>query len=223
MIDWQPVVPLRRKGLPPFGVRRSRGGRRSGAAFVFVEMPVLVLIALAVTFVLKTFVAQAFVIPSESMTPTLNVGDRVVVSRVAYHLHEPRRGDVVVFPNPQETVRDTSALPVKLFHEVLEGIGIRKPSEQELIKRVIGLPGEVVEARGGRVFVDGRPLVEPYLPEGTFTTDFNGVTVPEGFVWVMGDNRPNSKDSRTFGPVEQSTIVGRALFRVWPPGRVAFL
>ena len=223
MIEWQPVVPLRRKGLPPFGVRRARAGRRSGVAFVLVELPVLVLVALAVTFVLKSFVAQAFVIPSESMYPTLKVGDRVVVSRLAYHLHEPRRGDVVVFPNPQETVRDDSALPLRLLHEVLEGIGVRHPSEQELIKRVIGLPGEVVEARGGRVFIDGRPLVEPYLPEGTFTSDFNGVTIPEGFVWVMGDNRGDSKDSRSFGPVERSKIVGRALFRVWPPGRVAFL
>src|SRR5687767_4289236 len=106
MIDWQPVVPLpKRQGLPRFGAARATGSGRSRntAAFTLVELPLLVVIALVVTFLLKTFLAQAFVIPSESMYPTLKVGDRVVVSRVAYRLHDPRRGDVVVFPNPTVT------------------------------------------------------------------------------------------------------------------------
>ena len=220
--DWEPVVPLRRRGLTPFGGKGERT-RRSGAAFVLLEVPVLVVIALAVTFVLKTFVAQAFVIPSESMYPTLKIGDRVVVSRVAYHVHDPRRGDVIVFPNPEVHARDESILPIRVVHEVLQGIGIRQPPDQELIKRVIGLPGETVEGRAGRVLIDGRTLAEPYLPRGIVTGDFPPTTVPPGRVFVMGDNRGDSKDSRLIGTIAESTIVGRAMFKVWPPGRVAFL
>jgi signal peptidase I len=180
-------------------------------------------LALAVTFVVKAFVAQAFVIPSASMEPQLDVGDRVVVSRLAYRLHDPRRGDIVVFPNPEAHAPDRSVLPVRWLHDVLEAVGARKPSEQELIKRVVGLPGESVEGRGGHLYVDGQRLIEPYLPASVTTSDFGPVEVPAGRLFVMGDNRGDSKDSRAFGPIRSSTIVGRALFRVWPPGREAFV
>ena len=100
---------------------------------------------------------------------------------------------------------------------------IGAPSTDEFVKRVIGLPGEVVEGRDGAVYVNGRRLVEPYLRSGVATQAFGPTTVPPGHVWVMGDNRSNSADSRVFGPVQESSIVGRAVVRVWPVPHAAFL
>lgn len=173
---------------------------------------------------MKAFLAQAFYIPSGSMEPQLRQRDRVVVSRTSYRLHEPRRGDIVVFPSPAVPAED-EAFVEGLLHDVLESVALRDPGDRELIKRVIGLPGETVEARGGVVLVDGRRLVEPYLTDEVVTGDFGPVVVPADHVFVMGDNRPNSHDSRfaDIGPIEIDTIVGRAIARVWPPGRTAFL
>jgi signal peptidase I len=172
--------------------------------------------------VLRTFVAQAFSIPSESMIPTLEVGDRVVVSRLAYSLHDPHRGDIVVFDAPGEEDDDPGVV-TRAFQVVLESVGLRQASTEEYIKRVVGVPGDVVEARGGLVVVNGRYLIEPYLPFGTVTADFPPTPVPEGEVFVMGDNRQNSRDSRVFGPIPVDSVVGRAVVRIWPPGRTAFL
>jgi signal peptidase I len=112
---------------------------------------------------------------------------------------------------------------VRGLRGTLEAVGLRQPSTSEFIKRIIALPGERVEGRDGAVFVDGLRLVEPYLPTTTRTSDFAAVTVPEDAVWVMGDNRTGSADSRSFGAVEVDTVVGRAVWRVWPPPRIAFL
>lgn len=175
---------------------------------------------------LRGFVAQAFRIPSASMDPQLAVGDRVVVSRLAYDLHEPRRGDVVVFDCPLGAgcaPEESGSFATRAVDTVLEALLLRQPGVEEFIKRVVALPGETVEGREGRVWIDGKPLVEPYLGEGVVTSDFGPVTVGEDKVWVMGDNRPNSTDSRVFGQVDVETIVGRAFIRVWPPTRWAFL
>jgi signal peptidase I len=191
-----------------------------------VETIVLAVTAIVIAVLLRAFVAQAFRIPSASMDPQLQVGDRVVVSRLAYDLHEPRRGDIVVFDCPPlagcADERD-GGIVSRSVDTVLEALLLRQPGVEEFIKRVIALPGETVEGRDGRVWIDGRPLVEPYLPEGTVTNDFAPVEVGEGRVWVMGDNRANSSDSRVFGEVDVDEIVGRAFVRVWPPGRTAFL
>jgi signal peptidase I len=188
------------------------------------ELPILVAVALVVAFLLKTFVAQAFYIPSGSMEPQLHVGDRVVVSKLSYRLHDPRRGDIVVFPAPDEPKpTDDDVLPVRLVKDLLEGIGIAQPDETELIKRVIGLPGETVEGHDGHVFINGLQLVEPYLPANISTSDFPAVKITDGHVWVMGDNRPGSADSRKFGLVDESTIVGRAILKAGPPGDASFL
>lgn len=184
----------------------------------------LVATAVVIAFVVKTFVAQAFYIPSGSMLPQLEVGDRVVVSKLAYRLHEPNRGDIVVFDSPSNGgTGSSSPLPVRVARGLLQSVGLAAPSTEEYIKRVIALPGEQVEGRDGRVYVDGRELVEPYLPQGPTTRDFDAVTLGEGQLWVMGDNRDNSSDSRTFGPIEMSTVVGRAFARVWPIPHLAFL
>jgi signal peptidase I len=191
-----------------------------------VETVLLVGLAVIIAIVLRAFVAQAFRIPSASMEPQLLVGDRVVVSRMSYRVHDPRRGDVIVFDCPPAAGCPDDkhdALPIRAAKALGEALLIRQPDTEEFIKRVIGLPGDVVEGHDGYVFVNGSVLLEPYLPKGTITSDFGPVTVSKGKLWVMGDNRGNSADSRVFGQIEQSTIVGRAILRVWPPNRVAFL
>jgi signal peptidase I len=191
-----------------------------------VESALLLVTAVVLAVVLRATVAEAFRIPSGSMEPQLDVGDRVVVSRLAYRLHDPRRGDVVVFDCPPAAGCEPApheALPLKALHTVLEAVLLREPQPEEYIKRVIGVPGETVEGRDGAVYVNGRRLVEPYLPTGTVTSDFGPERIEPGHLWVMGDNRGNSSDSRVFGQVDEDTVVGRALFRVWPPWRTAFL
>jgi signal peptidase I len=161
------------------------------------------------------------------MEPQLAVGDRVFVSRIAYRLHDPRRGDIIVFDAPPDAagVEGGGGGGIGGFiGEVLQGVGLQRPDETELIKRVIGLEGEVLEARGGRVLVNGRELQEPYLPPDVATADFGPVTVLPDHVFVLGDNRANSLDSRfALGQVPVDRIVGRAVARVWPPTRWANL
>ena len=188
------------------------------------ELPLLLGVAFVIAFLVKTFVAQAFFIPSESMVHTLEVGDRVLVSRMSYKMHDPRRGDVVVFTSPFETEGsgDERSMPSRVIHTVLESVGLRQPSTEDFIKRVIALPGETVEGKNGKIFINGRQLVEPYLAEDP-VGDFPAKTIPDGQVWVMGDNRNRSSDSRVFGPIKESKIVGRAILRIWPVNRLGFL
>jgi len=191
-----------------------------------VEAVLLAGLAVLIAFMLKTLVAQAFFIPSGSMRSQLVEGDRVLVSKISYVLHEPRRGDIVVFDSPAEEDTGGGALPVRFIRGIFEAMGLARPAEEEFIKRVIALPGETVDIRDGRVFVDGRELVEPYLDEGTVTTPSGvplPVTVPDDHLWVMGDSRANSSDSRAFGPIDEESIVGRAILVVWPPGRAKFI
>jgi len=198
--------------------------RLSASGRLLREAVVLIGTAMVIAFVIKTFVAQAFFIPSGSMIPQLAVGDRVVVSKLAYRLHDPRRGDVVVFDAPnQAEPTDSPPFPKRIVQSVLESVGLSTPSTEEYIKRVIALPGEQVEGRDGRVYVDGRELVEPYLPQGPTTRDFPPVMLGDDQLWVMGDNRENSSDSRVFGPIQESTIVGRAFVKVWPLQDGAFM
>lgn len=188
----------------PAHLRETRSGRLRSA----VEWVTVVLGALVVALVVKTFLIQAFYIPSGSMEPTLEKGDRVLVNKLSYDLHDVNRGDVIVFELPDDEVG-------------VDGI-------KDLIKRVIGLPGDVIETRDGIVYINDRPLEEPYLAPGTLTGDAtNGQnppiarqTVPEGHVYVLGDNRANSADSRfpERGPIPIESIVGRAFVLVWPLG-----
>jgi signal peptidase I len=162
------------------------------------------------------------------MEQTLKVGDRVLVNKLSYHLHGVHRGDVVVFKRPPN-------------HPEIDA--------KDLIKRVIGLPGERVTIKDNQVFIDGRPLSEPYVkhltstdqiepslprPPGCTFPDFTGIdeppglptdtiVVPQGDVFVMGDNRTDSSDSRCFGPIPKKLIVGRAFLRMWPPSRIGLL
>jgi signal peptidase I len=172
---------------------------------------------------IKTFVAQAFYIPSGSMLPQLQVDDRIVVSKLSYRLHDPRRGDIVVFDSPTPAPPDTATFVEKVVRGLGQAIGIGAPSTHEFVKRVLALPGESVEGRLGHVYVNGRLVVEPYLPPNVTTSDFAPVNVPAGHLWVMGDNRGNSADSRVFGPIREDKVVGRAVVRVWPVPDGSFL
>ena len=191
------------------------------------EVPLLLVSAAVLAFLLKTLVAQAFYIPSGSMLPQLQINDRVVVSKISYRLHPPRRGDIVVFDCPEKACtgrNDSGPGGLRgLLRKVAEGVGVVQPSTEEFIKRVVGLPGETVEGRDGAVHIDGRRLREPYLAPGAVTADFPPVPVPEGHLFVMGDNRANSSDSRVFGPIPKSLVVGRTIARVWPLPSASFL
>lgn len=184
----------------------------------------LVVLAIVVAVVVRTFVLQAYYIPSASMVPQLRVNDRVVVSRLAYDLHRPHRGDVVVFAAPpgEAPLPPHRNLPSRLVHDVGSGLGL-STDQTVLIKRVIGLPGETVQGQGGRIYINGRLLIEPYLPKTTKTSTFGPDRIPAGTVWVMGDNRGDSADSRVFGAIPERTLVGRAVWRIWPPQRASFL
>ena len=202
------------------------------------EMVIVVVTAMVLSLLVKTFLVQAFFVPSGSMEPTLHgctgcVGDRVLVDKVTPRFSGIHRGDVVVFRDsegwlaPQPSPTD---LPGRL-HEALAFIGLAaSDSESDLVKRVIGVGGDTVEGRGGTVYVNGTALVEPYVLPGNSpsSTDFR-VTVPAGKLWVMGDHRDGSADSRAHrqGPghgfVSAGDVVGRAFVIVWPLGREATL
>lgn len=183
------------------------------------------MLAVAVAVLVRAFVAQAYWIPSSSMVPQLNINDRVVVSRLAYDLHSVHRGDIVVFKSPPG-IEPAPSQPSDPLARLIRDAGVALGFAQDqtvLIKRVIGLPGDRISASGGHVYIDGERLIEPYLPEGTTTSSFGPVTVPPGHVWVMGDNRGDSLDSRVFGPIPVDHIVGRAVWKVWPPWAASFL
>lgn len=178
-----------------------------------------------VAVLVRGFVAQAYWIPSASMVPQLRINDRVVVSRLAYHLHDVHRGDIVVFKSPPgvEKAPQVPSNPVaRAFHDAGVALGFAQ-DQTVLIKRVIGLPGDRIAARGGHVYVDGQRLVEPYLSADVATSSFGPLVVPPGHIWVMGDNRGDSLDSRVFGPIPEKNVVGRAVWKVWPPWRPSFL
>jgi len=161
-----------------------------------VEWIVIVAAALVAALLIKTFLIQAFFIPSESMEPTLQVRDRVLVNKLSYHLHAIHRGDIVVFKRPPGETGDAAV--------------------KDLIKRVIGLPGDTVsQTQDGRVEINGKALNEPYT-HGKLTIGLTTQKIPANKIFVMGDNRTNSKDSRVFGPISKSLVVGRAFIRVWP-------
>lgn len=165
---------------------------RKGAAREWLET---VIIALAVALLIRAFVVQVYLVEGESMQPTLHTAERLLVNKLVYRFRSPSPGEIVVLQNPGQPV-------------------------QELIKRVIAVEGETVEVRGGTVYVNGKPLREPYK-NALFNQYPNTPrsTVPSGHVYVMGDNRGRSMDSRMIGPVPLSRVEGKAFFRFWPPSK----
>ena len=191
---WKDGSPKRRREVR---WERQRKKRRAG----FTELCLTILVAFVLVFgFVRPFVLEAFRIPSESMVPTLLVGDRVLANKFVYRLTEPERGEVVVF----------------------ESVG--EGDDQKLIKRVVGVAGDEIEVRNGTLLVNGEEQEEPYLNENLpFTGSYEPTEVPEEHVFVMGDNRGNSADSRVFGPLPVENIEGEAFMRFWPPLRIGSL
>lgn len=179
------------------------------------ELPFLIVGALIVAVLVKSFLIQVFWIPSGSMEETLQVGDRVIVNKLAYRIGDPGRGDVVVF---EPETFEAESLVAKVSRNLLESVGLRTP-ESDLIKRVIALPGETIEITGNRIMINDAPLDEPYLAPNLTMRDFGPEVVPLDSYFVMGDNRNSSRDSRVFGAIDRGRIVGRAFSVVWPPSR----
>ncbi|MFD3699503.1 signal peptidase I [Streptomyces sp. NPDC058646] len=210
-------------------VRRRRRTRRVG------EVPLLVVVALCIALVLKTFLVQAFFIPSGSMEQTIRIGDRVLVDKLTPWFGSPvERGDVVVFKDPGGWLRGESARPapdpvgVKQVKQALTFIGLLPSAdEQDLIKRVIGVGGDTVKCcdAKGRVTVNGAALDEPYVNPGNAPSEIRfEVRVPAGRIFVMGDHRANSADSRYHldepfeGTIDEDEVVGEAVVIAWPFG-----
>jgi signal peptidase I len=197
----------------------------------FAELPVLVLVAFVLALLLKTFLIQAFFIPSESMLPTLEVGDRVLVNKLAHDFREPQRGEVIVFSQEDgfPGVEPSSNPLVRVVQALGSGLGFVQSGEKDFIKRIIGMPGEEIEMREGVVYADGNPLYETTQDNGGYLTrpdlmDFGPVQIPEDEYFLMGDNRPNSSDSRSMlGTIPREDVVGRAFAVVWPFDRLSVL
>lgn len=197
-------------------VAAQKESSSSGKSFLL-ELPGLLLAALLVAILIKTFVIQPFYIPSESMLPTLEINDRVMVSKLSYRLGDIDRGDLVVF----ETGPDVRlSFPEAAIQAVLDALGIRTSGREDLIKRVVAVEGDEVEIAGNQVLVNGTAVGEPYLASVVNMADMSARTIPEDHVWVMGDNRDASSDSRVFGPIEESAVVGQAILRIWPLDRI---
>jgi len=191
---------------------------------VLSELPVLVVVALVIAVLLRTFVVQVFFIPSSSMVPTLAVDDRILVEKLTYRFREPARGEIVVFSGADgRTLVTEGPWPLRASEALGRMIGVIPPDPSDLVKRVVGLPGEEVAIVDGVLRVDGIPIDERYLT-GPAPTDFGPVQVPAGTLFFLGDNRRNSADSRgSLGFVARERVIGRALGVVWPPGNARSL
>ncbi|HKN98089.1 MAG TPA: signal peptidase I [Pseudonocardiaceae bacterium] len=228
---------------PPAKTKTKAPEKRRRKLPFWIELPVLVVVALLFTFLVQTFVARVYVIPSGSMERTLNgnngTGDRILVDKVVYDFHSPRPGDVIVFKGPPgwdqtEFFPNTSSNPVVgWLRQLGASIGVAKPNEYDLVKRVIAVGGQVVQCcdSKNRTVVDGKPLDEPYVywqpnrPGPNLQLHYGPVSIPQGYLWVEGDNRANSDDSRyqngggIQGVVPVSDVIGKARTIIWPPSR----
>lgn len=164
----------------------------------FMEILEAVVVAVVLAALIRIFVFSPFYIPSGSMEPTLQIGDRIIVSKINYRFEEPERGDIIVFKFPLDPNRD-------------------------FVKRVVGLEGETIAARDGVLYINGKRLEEDYLPQNINFPDFGPEKIPQGCYFMMGDNRNNSDDSRNWGPLPEEYIIGQALLVYWPPSRLGLL
>lgn len=226
--------------------RPARGRhRRRRSRPLWIELPIALVVAVVLAVLVKSYAVQAFYIPSGSMEQTLHgcdgcTGDRVLVNKMVYRFHDPKPGDVIVFRGPPSWLTghhvDAGGNVVSnAFRSVGRALGMAEPLEEDFVKRVIAVGGQRVECcdDAGRVQVDGKPLTEPYIyqnsPRRTGACPvgraFGPVVVPEGRLWVMGDHRGSSADSRCHvddkyqGTIAVDDVIGKAFAIIWPPGR----
>ncbi len=229
---------------PMRGSRPAQGRRRKRRGVVFrrkemplwQELPLLLMVAFCLAVLIRTFLVQAFFIPSGSMENTLAVGDRVLVNKVVYDMRDPLRGEVVVFRGTGNWEPEAGTIPPpstfvgKFGSTIGDLVGVSRPGERDFIKRVIGIPGDKVaccDARGN-ITVNGKSINEPYIfdnsnpdppappPGQCGPRRFKEITVSPGNMWVMGDHRGVSQDSRCSGEVPIVNTIGRAFLIVWP-------
>jgi len=223
--------------------RRSKTVTPKKKGSLLKELPVLLIVAFGLAVLIKTFLFQAFFIPSGSMEPTLHgctgcSGDRVLVNKIVYYFGDPAPGDIVVFEGPETWAPEVQiAEPANWFSSALatlgRAIGVGPPNEKDYVKRVVAVGGQTVECcdADGRVLVDGVPVDEPYIVTDNplESRSFEPITVPEGRLWVMGDNRAGSADSRSHrtdkysGTVAVDDVIGKAAVIVWPFSRFTML
>ena len=165
---------------------------------VYRELLEVVVIAVVLAFILRIFIITPYYIPSESMLPALEINDKILVSRLNYHFTEPKRGEVVVFHYPRNV-------------------------KTVFVKRCIAVSGETVEGRDSVLYINGEAVPEDYLPEGLRFSNFGPTVVPEGSYFMLGDNRNNSDDSRSWGFVDKKLLIGKAVIRIWPPDRAGLV
>lgn len=238
----QADAPAEAPGTRKWG-RRAKTATPKKKGSLLKELPVLLIIAFGLAVLIKTFLFQAFFIPSGSMEPTLHgctgcSGDRVLVNKIVYYFGDPEPGDIVVFEGPETWAPEVQiAEPANWFSSVLatlgRAIGVGPPNEKDYVKRVVAVGGQTVECcdANGRVLVDGVPVDEPYIVTDNplASRSFEPITVPEGRLWVMGDNRAGSADSRSHrtdkysGTVAVDDVIGKAAVIVWPFSRFTML
>ncbi len=199
------------------GTKKRKKRKRDPLPF-WLELPLLILVALVVAVIIKTFLVQAFWIPSSSMEDTLQINDRVLVNKLAYQFSDVSRGHIIVFDDPRGPVLEEENFVTAVLRNVAEAIGLSAP-RSEFIKRVVALPGDTIEISDSTVYINNSALSEPYLKPGSLMPDYGPETVGPNHVFVMGDNRLQSQDSRFFGPIPTEDIVGRAFVIMWPPSR----
>ncbi len=210
-------------------IKKARGVARQVA-----ELPLLVAVAFLIAIVIKTFLVQAFFIPSGSMVPTLRIGDRVLVEKVSYRLREPQRGDIIVFARDVFGPQPDVPWYQDARNFLRELVGLPVGDEEDFIKRVVATSGDSVRYQGNprKLFVNGEEVDQTYINRGSdrssptltekdckrlnMETSEDGCLVPAGRVFVMGDNRGNSQDSRFLGPIEEEKIIGRGFVVIWP-------
>jgi len=214
---------------------REPKGRSSSVMGYVTELPILVLVAFGIAIIIKTFLVQAFFIPSASMVPTLQIGDRVLVEKVSYALGDPQRREVVVFA---KSVFGGKLPDLPWYEDVRnfgrELLGLPSASEEDYIKRIVAVAGDTIRYAGTprQLWVNGEEVAEPYLQQRDRSSPVvtkaeckrldmavaeDGCLVPDEKIFVMGDNRSNSEDSRIIGPIKQEKIVGHAFVVIWPP------
>ena len=189
-----------------------------------VELVMIVAVALGLALGIQAFLVKPFRIPSESMVPTLEIGQRVLVDRVSFKFGEPDRGDIVVFKPPAGA--DANVCGVEHSSESACPTPTPQRSDTNFIKRVVGLPGDRLKVLEGSVYINGKRQDEPFarLDSECGICNLPGaVTIPEDHYFMMGDNRGESLDSREWGPVPKEWIIGKAFMTYWPPGRIGLL
>jgi signal peptidase I len=207
-------------------VARKTAAKRSGRGNQALEFVTIIVVALGLALLIQAFLVKPFRIPSESMEPTLDIGQRVLVNRLSNHFGNPSRGDIVVFKPPAGADQNTCGVPSEPDDGHPCQQATPQKSKSNFIKRVVAVPGDRIKVLAGRVYIGGKEQKEPYIRPDASCPICNlpkEITIPPGHFFMMGDNRGQSADSREWGPVPKKWIIGNAFFTYWPPGRIGTL